>query len=80
MNNKNPSKAFRELLKQKKPLQIVGCINAYCAVMAEKVGHKSIYLSERLLTNKILFLLIMVKNFYNFLLTFQYKFCFQNFY
>ena len=45
MNNKNPSKAFRELLKQKKPLQIVGCINAYCAVMAEKVGHKSIYLS-----------------------------------
>jgi len=45
INNKNPGEVFRELLKQNTPLQIVGCINAYCAVMAEKVGHKSIYLS-----------------------------------
>ena len=44
-NNKTPGEVFRELLKQNTPLQIVGCINAYCAVMAEKVGHKSIYLS-----------------------------------
>ena len=36
---------FRETLKNNKPLQIVGCINAYCALMAEKVGHKSVYLS-----------------------------------
>ena len=42
---KNPGKKFFELLEEKEPLQIVGCINAYCAVMAEKVGHKSIYLS-----------------------------------
>ena len=45
INNETPGKVFRELLKQNSPLQIVGCINAYCAVMAEKVGHKSIYLS-----------------------------------
>ena len=45
INNKTPGEVFRELLKQNSPLQIVGCINAYCAVMAEKVGHKSIYLS-----------------------------------
>ena len=44
-NNKTPGEVFRKLLKQNTPLQIVGCINAYCAVMAEKVGHKSIYLS-----------------------------------
>ena len=42
---KNPGKKFFELLEESEPLQIVGCINAYCAVMAEKVGHKSIYLS-----------------------------------
>ena len=45
INNKTPGEVFRKLLKQNTPLQIVGCINAYCAVMAEKVGHKSIYLS-----------------------------------
>ena len=45
INNETPGVVFRELLKQNSPLQIVGCINAYCAVMAEKVGHKSIYLS-----------------------------------
>lgn len=38
-------KKFRELVLREKPLQIVGTINAYCAVMAEKVGHKAIYLS-----------------------------------
>ena len=45
INSKTPGEVFRKLLKQNTPLQIVGCINAYCAVMAEKVGHKSIYLS-----------------------------------
>ena len=38
-------KLFRTALTENKPLQIVGCVNAYCAVMAEKVGHKAIYLS-----------------------------------
>jgi len=46
MNKKQTSgKLFRTALTQNKPLQIVGCVNAYCAVMAEKVGHKAIYLS-----------------------------------
>lgn len=36
---------FRQALKENDPLQIVGTVNAYCAMMAEKVGHKAIYLS-----------------------------------
>ena len=39
------SKKFRDLIAHTKPLQIVGTINAYSAIMAEKVGHKAIYLS-----------------------------------
>lgn len=38
-------KKFREALKRNKPLQIVGAINAYAAMMAEKSGHQAIYLS-----------------------------------
>ncbi len=36
---------FRKALAEEKPLQIVGTINAYAAMMAERVGHKAIYLS-----------------------------------
>lgn len=36
---------FRQALKDNQPLQIVGTINAYAAMMAQKVGHKAIYLS-----------------------------------
>ena len=36
---------FRKALAEEKPLQIVGTINAYTAMMAERVGHKAIYLS-----------------------------------
>ena len=36
---------FRSALKENHPLQIVGTINAYTAMMAEKVGHQAIYLS-----------------------------------
>lgn len=36
---------FRKALKDSHPLQIVGTINAYAAMMAEKVGHQAIYLS-----------------------------------
>lgn len=36
---------FREALKANSPLQIVGTINAYSAMMAEKIGHKAVYLS-----------------------------------
>lgn len=36
---------FRSALKANKPLQIVGTINAYTALMATKVGHQAIYIS-----------------------------------
>lgn len=36
---------FREALKANSPLQIVGTINAYSAIMAERIGHQAIYLS-----------------------------------
>jgi len=36
---------FREALVQERPLQIVGAINAYAALMAEQVGFRCLYLS-----------------------------------
>jgi len=36
---------FRAALETERPLQIVGTINAYTALLAEKAGHKAIYLS-----------------------------------
>ena len=36
---------FRQALKENNPLQIVGAINAYCAMLAENAGHQAIYLS-----------------------------------
>lgn len=44
-NVKSAGSRFREVLAQEKPLQIVGTINAYTAMMAEQIGHKAIYLS-----------------------------------
>ncbi|MDX1754868.1 MAG: methylisocitrate lyase [Marinobacter sp.] len=41
----SPGARFRQALKENQPLQIVGTINAYAAMMAEKVGHQAIYLS-----------------------------------
>lgn len=41
----SPGAKFREALTQEKPLQIIGTVNAYCALMAERVGFKAIYLS-----------------------------------
>tara|TARA_B100001094_G_scaffold283984_1_gene297128 strand:+ start:21750 stop:22622 length:873 start_codon:yes stop_codon:yes gene_type:complete len=38
-------KQFREAVKSAQPLQVVGVINAYFAVMAEKVGFQALYLS-----------------------------------
>ena len=46
---KAPGAKLRELVDEAtatgKPLQIVGAVNAYCALMAEKKGHKALYLS-----------------------------------
>ena len=36
---------FREALKSDSPLVIPGTINAYSAILAEKAGHKAVYLS-----------------------------------
>jgi methylisocitrate lyase len=36
---------FRAAVKDERPLQVVGCIYAYAARMAERVGFKAIYLS-----------------------------------
>lgn len=44
-NKPTPGKRFRLALQQEQPLQIVGTINAYCALLAEHAGFKAIYLS-----------------------------------
>ncbi|AOS97832.1 Methylisocitrate lyase [Microbulbifer aggregans] len=45
--SQNPSAGarFRQALVENQPLQVVGTINAYSAIMAERIGHKAIYLS-----------------------------------
>lgn len=45
MSRMSPGHTFRELVKNEKPLQCVGAINAYHARMAEAVGFKSLYIS-----------------------------------
>ncbi|MBT6057708.1 MAG: methylisocitrate lyase, partial [Gammaproteobacteria bacterium] len=45
MKSPSPGAKFRQALEDNKPLQIVGTINAYCAMLAEDAGHKAIYLS-----------------------------------
>ena len=45
MNKLSPGARFRKALADNHPLQIVGTINAYCAMLAEGAGHKAIYLS-----------------------------------
>jgi len=41
----SPGAKLRQAIANENPLQIVGTINAYTAMMAEKVGHKALYLS-----------------------------------
>ena len=41
----SPGRKFRAAVDANTPLQVVGTINAYCAMMAEQVGHQAIYLS-----------------------------------
>jgi methylisocitrate lyase len=36
---------FRRALEEEQPLQVMGTINAYAAMMAERVGYRAIYLS-----------------------------------
>ena len=41
----SPGSKFREALRKEKPLQVIGTINAYHALMAKRVGFQAIYLS-----------------------------------
>lgn len=36
---------FRDALREENPLQIVGAINAFAAIMADRVGYRAVYLS-----------------------------------
>ena len=45
MNEKSAGLKFRLALEKCNPLQIIGTINAYCAMLAEDAGHEAIYLS-----------------------------------
>lgn len=45
MSSLSAGAKFRKALEEHKPLQIVGAINAYCAMLAEDAGHSAIYLS-----------------------------------
>ena len=41
----SPGQKLRYAVSQNNPLQVVGAVNAYHAIMAEKCGHKALYLS-----------------------------------
>ena len=41
----SPGQRFRQALASNHPLPVVGTINAYCALMAKKIGHHAIYLA-----------------------------------
>ncbi len=45
MNSGSAGARFRDAVAAERPLQVVGCIYAYAARMAERVGFKAIYLS-----------------------------------
>ena len=45
MNNPSAGARFRVVVADHQPLQVVGTINAYTALMAKHAGHKAIYLS-----------------------------------
>jgi methylisocitrate lyase len=42
---RTPGSKFRQALKDEKPLQVIGTICAYHALMAKRVGYRAIYLS-----------------------------------
>ncbi|HEX4121074.1 MAG TPA: methylisocitrate lyase [Verrucomicrobiae bacterium] len=44
-DKESAGKRFRRELEQEQPLQIVGVINAYTAILAEKTGFRALYLS-----------------------------------
>ena len=45
LDSKHPGEKLRQAVNEHQPLQVVGTVNAYSAILAEKSGHKAIYLS-----------------------------------
>ncbi len=43
--SQSPGARLRAALELEKPLQVVGVINAYAALLAERAGFRAIYLS-----------------------------------
>ncbi len=43
--NQSPGARLRQAVSEERPLQVVGAINAYHAMMAERVGYRALYLS-----------------------------------
>lgn len=44
-HDNSPGARLRAAIKTEKPLKVVGAINAYTAIMAERVGYRALYLS-----------------------------------
>lgn len=44
-SSSSPGLLFRAAVDAERPLQVVGTINAYCALLAERAGFRSLYLS-----------------------------------
>lgn len=42
---RSPGSLFRSAVAEERPLQVVGAVNAYAAIMAEKAGYRALYLS-----------------------------------
>ncbi|MDH2916347.1 MAG: methylisocitrate lyase [Gallionella sp.] len=40
-----PGNKLRQAVNENSPLQVVGAVTAYCAILAQKSGHKALYLS-----------------------------------
>lgn len=45
MNHISPGRRFRDAVAKERPLQIIGAINAYSALLAERAGFEALYLS-----------------------------------
>src|SRR3954466_6769717 len=43
--SESAGKRLREAIETERPLQVVGTINAYCALLAKQAGFRAIYLS-----------------------------------
>lgn len=41
----HPGQALRDAVAAHAPLQVVGAVTAYCGIMAQRVGHRALYLS-----------------------------------